>query len=100
MRVSSNATTMSADEFLSQCDRIGYTYYTDTRHPPSRRGGPSVTLIFPENDENGAAHEKWFELIKQIDDRSPELGHYLLEIGRTQLAYDSVRNGAGSKVGA
>lgn len=83
---------MTAAEFLAECDRIGYLYYTDTRNPPSCNGGPSVTVTFPEGRAEGAS-EKWLELMRRFDDRTPEFARYLLKIGRTQHAWESLRDG-------
>jgi hypothetical protein len=84
-----SAAPMSAAEFLSECDRLGYIYYTETRDP----GGPSVMVILPEHDEKDVALGRWFELLKQFDDQSPEFGRYLLNNGRTQHAVERIRAG-------
>ena len=69
---------MTAEEFIRECDKIGYRYWVE---PPSKKNGRwRVSVIFPSGPIND--RDRWIELLRSFDERSQELIDYLTRIER------------------
>jgi hypothetical protein len=75
---------ISAAEFVTECDRLGYIYYA---YPSAQPGSIAVTTVFPEHGSTDGERQRWFELMRLFDSRSKEFGRYLLRVGRTSAWY-------------
>jgi hypothetical protein len=70
---------MTAEEFIWECDKIGYRFWAEP--PRGKNGRWRISVIFPSGPSD-VARGRWFELLRSFDERSEELIDYLARLER------------------